>query len=399
MSRKPVIGFVSQDDARNIQSWSGIPFHLFQALSRQDVSVELFSPLERNFRYLLAPAKLAARFRGKDAQFDHFSIALRSYASRLKREMQRAPVDVILSISSIPVTLLTCSKPIVFFTDAVFHSMPGYYGAPWDKLTEGAIERGRRQEERALKNCTFAVYASRWAAEEARKIVPATKVRVVHFGASMPVDHDEDAVQGWSAQRFSSTLPECRLLFVGLDWFRKGGDIAVETARILNDIGVSTKLTIVGARPDAPLPEFVEVLGFIDKNSEGSQKHLSELFRRSTFFILPTVAEAAGIVFCEASAFGLPSITYITGGTGDYVRDQISGITLEPGSGPEIFAANIKRVLSDRNLYSALCVGAFREYRNRLNWDSAAASLVSVCHEAMEQVRADTNRTILEASE
>lgn len=43
------------------------------------------------------------------------------------------------------------------------------------------------------------------------------------------------------------------------------------------------------------------------------------------FLLLPTIAECAGIVFAEASGYGIPSITYDTGGVGTYVIDGING--------------------------------------------------------------------------
>ena len=38
----------------------------------------------------------------------------------------------------------------------------------------------------------------------------------------------------------------CRLLFLGVDWHRKGGDIALAVAELLNQKGIRTELDIVG---------------------------------------------------------------------------------------------------------------------------------------------------------
>lgn len=376
------IGFVSQQDAKNITSWSGIPYHILDALGRQDVNIEVFSPLRRDFRYALAPFKIGARLLKKDVDFDRFPYALRSYAGQLRERMQRAPVDVLLSIGTETFTLLECVEPIVFYTDAVFHTMPGYYGSQWDRLTSGAIKRGVWQEERALQRCTIGAYSSEWAANAARKYTQPNKIRVVPFGANIPVDHDRETLQMWIAERLKRMPNECRLLFIGVDWVRKGAAIAVETARLLNESGVPTKLTIVGCQPDEKLPEYVDVLGFINKGSVEGVEQLKALYRNATLFILPTQAEAAGVVFCEASAYGVPAIAFNTGGVGTYVRDKLNGICLPLGSGPEIFAGRIRETMTDREGYSALCLQAFEEYKTRLNWDSTAAALVELCREA-----------------
>ncbi len=390
MNDRLTIGFVAIEDAGNQKSWSGIPYHLLNALKKQDVSVEVFSPLNRDFRYALAPFKIAARIARKETWVDRYPLALRSYARQLKKRMRQNPVDVILSTSTVPITLLECSEPLVFYTDSVFHLMPNYYGGIWDRLTPGAIRRGMWQEETALQNCTIGVYSSDWAAECARKYSRPEKIRVAAFGASMRADHDREAVRQWALERMSRLPSECQLLFVGVDWERKGGAIAVETARLLNEAGVRTSLTLVGCQPNEEVPEYVKVLGFVDKHSSDGRKQLEELYRRATFFILPTRAEAAGIVFCEASAYGVPSITCKTGGVEDYVRDGVNGITLPLDNAPEVFATCIREILENKDRYSALCLGAFNEYKTRLNWDGTAAALVNLCREAVQGRRSNT---------
>ena len=168
MNAKLRIGYVSAEDPNDVRSWSGIPYHLLGAIKSQDVSVQVLGSQKRNFRYFLAPIKVAARLVGKDIEFNRFRMALRSFARQLKKALNEHPVDVILSTSSVPITMLECSVPIVFYTDAIFHMIPGYYGGIWDRLTDGALRRGKWQEEAALDRCTIAAYSSNWAAAGAR---------------------------------------------------------------------------------------------------------------------------------------------------------------------------------------------------------------------------------------
>lgn len=384
MDGKLRIGFVCMDDAADVKSWSGIPYHLLYALREQGACVEVFSPLQSNFRLVLGPIKAAARLFRRDIIFNHFPIALRSYAKQLKQRMQQRPVDVLLSIGTPPWTLLDCPEPIIFFTDAVFHSMHGYYSGPFGRLTAAATRRGIWQEERALQRCTFGAYASSWAADVARKYTQPEKIRVVCFGANMPVEHSAADVKRWIEVRLTRLSHECHLLFVGVDWVRKGGRIAVEAAGLLNKMGINTRLTVVGCQPSETLPPYVNVLGFLNKQSSEGQTRLRELFRDATFFILPTQAEAAGIVFCEASAFGLPSIAFATGGVEDYVHEGINGVCLPLESTPQTFAKSIFEIVRDKERYTALSLGAFDEYQTRLNWNHAASLLMELCHEAVQ---------------
>jgi len=88
----------------------------------------------------------------------------------------------------------------------------------------------------------------------------------------------------------------------------------------LNNKGIERRLRVVGSRPKCDLPGFVEVFGFINKDSESGEQKLIELFKSADFLVLSTRAEAARIVFSEASALGLPSVTYATGSATDHVR-------------------------------------------------------------------------------
>ncbi|MDY2686439.1 MAG: glycosyltransferase [Selenomonadaceae bacterium] len=40
---------------------------------------------------------------------------------------------------------------------------------------------------------------------------------------------------------------------------------------------------------------------------------------------MPTHAECAGIVFCESSAYGLPSLAYQMGGISSLIKDNVTG--------------------------------------------------------------------------
>ena len=380
MEDKLKVGFVCVRDASDITAWSGVPYHMLRHLRKQNVQVEIFSPLNKAFKSLLVPAKLCARLRRRNVTLDHFRLALRSYASQIERLVRGRPVDVILSTDSIPVSLLRCKQPVIIWTDSVFHQMHGYYSGAFQKLTRAAIRRGEWQEETALSHCTFAAYSSEWAANAARQLTDPRKVVVLPFGASIPVNHALQDVRNWRSSIRRTAPHRCELLFVGIDWERKGGGIAIETAHLLNKAGVNTTLKVVGCEPSGPLPDFVQVLGFLNKATREGRSLLDELFRSADFLILPTTAETNGIVFCEASAYGLPSIACATGGVTDYVRTGVNGVCLPPKSSPADFALIIRELLCDRARYEELSLGGFREYENRLNWGSSVRSLVDLCH-------------------
>ena len=378
------VGFVSVDDASDATSWSGIPFQILNHLRAQSVDIEVLSPLSSKAKYLVAPAKSIARLRGKTLSLSHYPLVLRSYARQIESAIRKRPVDVIFSTSSIPVTLLQCPQPIVIWTDAVFHSMRDYYGGAFSDLTRGAIKRGEQQEEIALRRCSIAAYASTWAMEAAGRITDPKKLRLLPFGSSLPVRHSAEDVAAMARKKRSGRNGKCELLFVGVDWDRKGGDVAVETARLLNDSGMETVLRVAGPSKLKPVPNFVSWLGFINKNSEEGVQRLIAQFQGADFLILPSKAECSAVVFSEASSYGLPILSYATGGVSDYVRNGVTGFCLQPGTPASAFATRIRELLSSDAEYEAMAVRAFLEYQNRLNWENSVKELIKICKERIE---------------
>lgn len=96
---------------------------------------------------------------------------------------------------------------------------------------------------------------------------------------------------------------------------------------------------------------------------------VSIYFREADIFILPTRAECAGIVFCEASAYGLPSFATATGGVPDYVEDGVTGRLLPPDTRSEDFADAIAELWSDPEAMKEMRLNARRRYEEELNWD------------------------------
>lgn len=362
-----------------MRTWSGTPFNMLAHMRAQNVDVEVLSPLITRAKFVLAPFKIISMARNQSVTLDHFPVVLRAYARQIERFVQERSIDVVFSTSTIPVTLLRCDKPIVTWTDAVFHSMVDYYGGGFSNLTPTAAARGKWQEETALRNCSVAVFGSTWARDGAARLTDPAKLRVLPFGSSLPTYETEADVARLSAEKRFGRKDQCKLLFVGVNWERKGGAIAVETARLLNESGIRTRLLVVGSHPDGEMPSFVDVVGFIDKNSESGKRQLIELYRSADFLILPTKAEAAGIVFCEASSFGLPSLTFATGGVPDYVRNRVNGVCFAPESSASDFAAEIQRLLTEPSAYRALALHAFHEYQSRLNWPSSIRQLIELC--------------------
>jgi len=102
---------------------------------------------------------------------------------------------------------------------------------------------------------------------------------------------------------------------------------------------------------------------------------------------LPTSAEAYGIVFSEAQAFGCPSLTYAVGGTPTAVLDGITGYTLPLGSVAKDFAQLICSLVRDPRRYEQMSANCRARYETEANWSTWARTVIDLAGQLREQTR------------
>jgi len=369
------IAFVELRDPTDPHNWSGIPSRMLENLADQ-VNLQVVGPVDYGIRTAFLGHKILARLMGERFDEQRTDLALRTYAKRIRRALHGQGAAAVISPGSIAIAKLECQVPIIFWTDACFAAMRDYY-ADFSTLCARSLKDGETQEREALRRCHLAIYSSDWAAQWARNSYPesADKVRMIPFGANLESSYDEAAIKNSIKIR---PIGRCNLLFVGVDWRRKGGPTVLEATRLMNTAGVPAKLTIVGCAPFGSRrpPEYVDVVGYLDRASMQGHARLAQLFSESHFLILPSSAEAYGIVLCEAAAFGVPTVASDTGGIPTIVKHGVTGLLLADNATPAAYASAITALFQNEAAYARTALAAFREYKERLNWRVACASVV-----------------------
>lgn len=299
---------------------------------------------------------------------DREPFILKDYARQATALLAHCDADLVFCPSTLPIAYLECRQPIFFWTDATFAGNLGFY-INRATVTDSSVRDGHTVEKQALDRCRLAIYASEWAAESAidNYAVSPNKVKVVPFGANLQCSRTYDQIREMVDKRPRDL---CRLLFVGVDWARKGGDIALAVAQRLNDEGMRATLTVAGCEPKirGALPRFINLVGFLDKTTLAGRARLEDLYAQSHFLILPSRAEAYGLVLAEACSFGLPCIASSVGGIPTIVHDGANGRTFSSDSDISDYCSYIRGLMEHRAEYEELCYSSFNEYERRLNW-------------------------------
>jgi glycosyltransferase involved in cell wall biosynthesis len=371
------VAYTTHFSADNLHSWSGSIYYIREALREAGCEILTIDSLhevgkvsgklkEMAYKYLLGTTFL--RYRRPST--------LDAYARQVEEAIAGRNVDVVFSPSSFPIARLKPGIPAVFWSDACFAGLIDFY--PYTtNLCKQTLRVGNLTEQDALDRCSLAIYTSDWAARtalESYKVDPA-KVKVVPYGANADAAKTLEQVK---ASLDTRSNERCELLFIGVEWERKGADIALETAVELNRRGIPTRLHLVGCEPPGKVPDCVVLHGFISKKSPEGRAKMDALLASSNFLIVPSRAECFGLVFAEASSFGLPSLAADVGGIPSVVRDGINGRLFPLSARGEVYADEVVSLMEDPARYREMALNAFAEYETRLNWRVAGQAVVNL---------------------
>jgi len=368
------ITYVTTGDANDIHYWSGLSYNIAKALEKQGAEIEYIDNLSAKKSFFDLVRRIFVRLIfHKGIPADRTFAIAKQYAKEIEKRLS-PDTDIVFSPGSLPIALLKTPKKKVFYTDATFAAMLNYYPG-FDNLAGYAVNMGNQLERCALQSSDLIFYASDWAADSAVNDYHTNpqKVKVIPFGANIEHSNTEADIRQMIGNRLNG---RCNLLFCGVDWKRKGGEMALQIAQELRNKNIPVHLDIVGIREYLELPDFAKNHGFISKKTTEECRKLNELFTNAHFFLLPTRAECYGLVFCEAASFGLPSIATKTGGVTTIIRDHINGMTFDLSASPKDYAGYIINLLGNPEEYEKLSLSAFRDYKERLNWEVAGKAMM-----------------------
>jgi len=367
------IGYTTPYDASVVGNWSGLGYFIPRALAAQGAEIDYIGSLKPPRLFpVRVRSVITQRVLKQGFGWDREPAVLGSYARQVEERLRSSKAQAVLAPGATTIARLKTDLPVFIWADATFAGLLNTY---FFGLSARSIRNGHAMEQETFKRCRLAFFSSDWAARTAIELCGAdpSKVIVAPFGANFETTRTKSEVEEYIAAR---SHEPCRLLFLGVDWERKGGAIAVEAARALNARGIPTTLDIVGCTPPVPVPDFVHCHGFISKGTPEGRQRLHELLVRATFLVFPSRAECYGLALVEACSFGTPVVASNVGGIPTIVRDGVNGQTLDPGADGGDYAAFIARTLETAGEYQRLALGAFGEYETRLNWQAAGKTVM-----------------------
>ena len=377
------ITYISSFDATDISSYSGTGYFIPHKLKESGDTLKYIGKLKEHTPIYQKVKRKLYELSGKNYLIERNPALLSRWGAEIEKQLDIS-TEVLVGYSSQPFAGLNAKKPSVFWADAVFGSMIDYYPV-YSNLCAESLRDGNAAEKAALDNVDIAVFSSKWAADAAVRLHGANpeKVRVVTYGANIDADYTLKEIE---EKAKAKDMGVCSLLFLGVEWERKGGGKAVEITRLLNESGIPAKLSIIGVNPGEEISnlDYVEAYGFVSKSTAEGKQLLNDVIANSHFLLLPTRADCTPIVYSEFNAHGIPVITTTEGGIPSIVTNGVNGFMFDKDDKSEIYAQCILDLMMNKSEYTALSKSAFNEYESRLNWNSAIANFRNVLKEVVE---------------
>ena len=238
-----------------------------------------------------------------------------------RKGLRKHTSDAIFFFTQVPAmfggTLLN-KVPYVLSTDltpAQYDDMAEHYDHKPDK--PGLVSKYKRHvNTKVFKQAAHILPWTQWTRNSFIDDygVPVSNLSIVPIGVDINL---------WCPIQENNRQGPVRILFVGGDFYRKGGRLLLRAFRQLPpgaaELHIVTRMAI---KPQ----ENVTVHNHLQPNSP----ELISLFQSCDIFVLPTKADAFGIVAVEASAAGLPVLMTDVGGVRDIVVDGETGFLLPP---------------------------------------------------------------------
>ena len=187
----------------------------------------------------------------------------------------------------------------------------------------------------------------------------ASRVECVYAGSNVSAAAGENI----DISRFEAK----NILFVGVDWERKGGPVLLDAFRLLRRTHPDARLTIVGCSPSIS-EKGVRVVGRVPLED------VAQHYRSATVFCLPTLNEPLGLVFLEAFSYGVPVVATDIGAIDEIVADGRSGYLVPPHDSAAL-ASSLGRLIENPEQCERFGVIGRRHVAERYSWERTGERL------------------------
>lgn len=294
---------------------------------------------------------------------------------QVRNGLRQTPYDVAVFNTQVPAVLGSAflkKQPYVIATDIT----PIQYdkmGEHYNHSSDGNAVLSRYKHRKNVNIFKGAARILPWSSWVRDSLIPdyevdPDKIEVVPPG----VDLDK-----WHYTPHDSHDRPVRILFVGGDLYRKGGQLLLDAFQSL-PAGVAELILVT--RTELTPTEGVRVYN----NMQPNTPELMALYQSSDIFVLPTQAEAFGIAAVEASATGLPVIATNIGGLPDIVRDGETGFIIQ-AQDQDALANRLHQLIENHDMRKSFSHAARQQAETLFDAETNAMRVIKILQDVAQK--------------
>ena len=204
--------------------------------------------------------------------------------------------------------------------------------------------------------------------------VSSERVACIHTGSNSPVPLAQPPDPARYARK--------EILFIGVDWQRKGGPVLLRAFRKLKERHPDATLTVLSRVPEGEDLSDVNYLGLLPLDE------VPAYYARASVFCMPTQLEPFGNVFVEAMWQQLPVVATKVGALPDIVEHGVNGFLVSPGD-VDTLTDRLADLLDDPDRCAEMGLASRARAAGRYDWPLVAQDM-RVRIEAVLEAQAGT---------
>ncbi|MCR9014615.1 glycosyltransferase family 4 protein [Aquiflexum gelatinilyticum] len=158
-----------------------------------------------------------------------------------------------------------------------------------------------------------------------------------------------------------------KILFVGVDWERKGGPELIEAFKLVLKAHPEAQLDIVGCNPKIDVPN-VKIWGKLPI------KEVKKIYESASIFCMPSKREPFGIVYLEAMAYKLPIVALKIGALPDFVEEGKTGFLVNHRE-IKIMADRLIQLLDQPTLAKEMGETSYKKVKEQYTWENSVSEI------------------------
>lgn len=287
-------------------------------------------------------------------------------------------IDVVLQHGAIFHSHTVDGPPVVIYTDFTYRlaQREDDWRNPFSSTAESEHWNGLEQE--AYNRAAFVLARSDHTRQSLLDDYHVAPERVATVGGGVNFDQLPEP---------APLYPKPRVLFIGKDFERKGGDLLLQAFAQARQQVPEAELWLITAKEDVAGPGVRRIAPTYDRAA------IAALYRESSVFAMPSRCETWGDVFLEAMAYGLPCIGTDSDAMPEIIQHGETGL-LAPAGDIDALGAALVRLLRDADVRASMGARGHERVAASFTWASVADRIIPFLHNATSSIYHDISAPV-----